>query len=258
MMETDNLPLILMYHSITKTQSDVPPNREEGAELYDVSVENFRQQLKWLKDAGYTSTLNPHKPNPADKEVVFTFDDGELNNLTQAMPLLKEFGFSGYFFIIGKRVGKSGYLNWPQIKELHKEGMAIGSHGLSHEILTNLLPTQAQEELRGSKVYLERNLNVAVDSLSIPRGFCNNKIIKMAYQLGYQNVFISDKPRKLTESCFSRIAVKGSWDMKRFIMACQGKTPYAEGISNKIRDFVKTVLGEEGYNQLRKLLVNAP
>jgi len=33
--------------------------------------------------------------------------------------------------------------------------MVIGSHGFSHEVLTSLLDTQIEEELRASKKYLE-------------------------------------------------------------------------------------------------------
>lgn len=244
--------LILMYHSIIETPADIPPNREEGAELYDVNVNTFRQQIQWLKEAGYTTSLDP-KESP--QTVVITFDDGELNNLTRALPALKEAGYQTYFFIIGKRVGLKGYMDWPEITKLHQEGMVIGSHGLSHEILTNLLPTQAEEELRASKVYLERNLDITVDSLSIPRGFCNDDIIAMAYRLGYKKIFVSDKPEKITQSCFGRVAVKGTWDLKRFMMACNGQTPRQEIIFNSIKNAAKFILREEGYNQVRKILV---
>ena len=74
-----------------------------------------------------------------------------MNNCTVALPLLKEFGFTGHFFLIAKRIGKDGYMGWEQIRRLNAEGMIIGSHGFSHEILTNLLDTQIQEELSASK-----------------------------------------------------------------------------------------------------------
>lgn len=255
-MSDEQTPLILMYHSIIATPSDAPAQREEGADLYDVNTNTFKEQLAWLKKNGYKSTFDTsQKKDGHFHHVILTFDDGELNNLTRALPILEEAGFKAYFFIIGKRVGKPGYLNWADIQKLLNAGMIVGSHGLSHEILTNLLETQAYEELRASKVFLERNLNITVDSLSIPRGFCNNKIIGMAHQLGYKNIFISDKPKNLTQPCFSRLAVKGSWDIHRFAKGCRGEIPKMEFVAGKIKGALKLILKEEGYNQLRNLLV---
>ena len=104
-------------------------------------------------------------------------------------------------------------MGWDELRELHDSGMVIGSHGFSHEILTNLLDTQIEEELKASKRYLEYNLKIPVDTLSIPRGFCNEKIIQMAYNVGYKVVFISGKPKVLKTLCFSRVGVKATWSL---------------------------------------------
>ena len=66
---------------------------------------------------------------------------------------------------IVKRIGKPGYMTWEQIKTLHEAGHIIGSHGLSHEILTNLNDIQIEEELAASKKTLERNLEIEVNTL---------------------------------------------------------------------------------------------
>jgi len=236
-----------MYHGILSgPPHTVPPNRETGAEIYDISLENFKAQMGWLKDKGYA---------PQSRDLIITFDDGELNNFQYALPVLKDFGWKAYFFIIVKRIGKNGYMGWEEIKELHRAGMIIGSHGLTHEILTNLLDSQMEEELKASKQNLERNLGVPIDSISIPRGFCNDKVIDTAYRLGYKTVFISERPAGLKSGCFSRVAVKSNWPLKRFDMALKGKAPVLESLGNTFKKILKTILRESGYNWVRGVMI---
>jgi peptidoglycan/xylan/chitin deacetylase (PgdA/CDA1 family) len=249
-------PSVLMYHGILGPLPTIPPNRGTGAELYYITLDNFKAQMKWLKDNGYAPTLFDNTKNLLEpKPVIITFDDGEMNNFQDALPVLNKFGWKAYFFIIIKRIGEEGYMGWKELKELHKAGMVIGSHGLTHEILTNLLDSQMEEELRASKQNLERNLGIAIDTISIPRGFCNDKIIETAYRLGYKTIFISERPAGLKSGCLSRIAVKSNWSLNRFDLALKGKTPLAEQGGDVIKKTLKTLLRESGYNWVRNVLI---
>lgn len=249
-------PIVLMYHGIVAPQTPAPREREAGADLYDVTAENFRAQLSWLKGHLYrTVTIRKNLDAFSTKEILLTFDDGEMNNCTVAMPLLKEFGFVGHFFLITKRIGKDGYMGWEQIHQLNAQGMIIGSHGFSHEILTNLLDTQIQEELSASKKHLERNLGVPVESISIPRGFCNEKIIRMAGEAGYRYIFVSEKPAGVGMKCFSRVAVKSNWTIDRFAQAMQGTAPLKEKILVSCKNGIKKILGGPVYDWVRRMML---
>ncbi len=249
-------PTVLMYHGVIAAHAPLPKEREAGADLYDVSAENFRAQLSWLKEHLYRSvTIHKNLDAFSTKETLLTFDDGEMNNYTVALPLLKEFGFAGHFFLIAKRVGKEGYMGWEHIRQLQSDGMVIGSHGFSHEILTNLLDTQIQEELTASKKYLERNLGLPIESISIPRGFCDDKIIRMAREAGYRYIFMSEKPDGLATNCFGRIAVKSSWTIDRFAQAMQGTAPIKEKILVSCKNGVKKVLGGSAYDWIRRMML---
>ncbi|OGX43600.1 MAG: hypothetical protein A3G91_02095 [Omnitrophica WOR_2 bacterium RIFCSPLOWO2_12_FULL_50_9] len=238
-------PVVLMYHGIVSRTSASPPEREAGAGFYDVTAENFRAQMEYLKTNGCT----------AQRDVILTFDDGEMNNFEEALPMLKEFGFTGYFFIIAQRVGRQGYMGWEELRALHEAGMVIGSHGFSHEILTNLQDTQIQEELAASKKYLERNLEIAVESLSVPRGFCNDKILQMAYKAGYKSIFISERPAGFKSACLSRIAVKSHWLLRRFIQAMDGRTPAGERIFEFSKNGFKQIGGGALYDWMRRMML---
>src|SRR3989338_1829059 len=131
-------PLALMYHGIIGKTTIVPPLREEGADLYDISVENFSRQIEWLHNNHYMSVACGQADSPeTTKKIILTFDDGEENNYIEALPILIQHRFRAYFFITVGRVGKDGYMDWPKLHALHQAGMTIGSHGLSHEILTD-------------------------------------------------------------------------------------------------------------------------
>ena len=249
-------PIVLMYHGIVTPQAPAPKERETGADLYDVSEKNFRAQLSWLKEHLYrTVTIHKNLDAFSTKEILLTFDDGEMNNYSVALPLLKEFGFAGHFFLIAKRIGKEGYMGWEQLRQLNADGMIIGSHGFSHEILTNLLDTQLQEELSASKKHLERNLGIPIESISIPRGFCNEKIVRMASEAGYRYIFVSEKPDGGGTNCLSRVAVKSNWTIDRFAQAMQGAAPIKEKIFASCKNGIKKIVGGSVYDWIRRMML---
>lgn len=245
---------ILMYHGIVNGKCPLPDDRETGADLYDLPAEQFELHMAYLKNSGY-SIINVAQTPHGENSIVITFDDGELNNFEVALPILKKYGYVAYFFIIVGRVGRKGYMTWDQIKSLHNQGMVIGSHGLSHQILTSLMASQIDEELRASKRTIEVNLNIAIDTLSIPRGFCNDALIQKAYELGYKTIFISDRPDDLKSPCLSRIAVKDNWTVKHLGHALSGKRTMGETFFLSIKKGIKNLLKEDIYNKVRSILI---
>lgn len=251
-MNKNNLR-VLMYHGITTNEIFLPEQREVGAEIYDVKHKEFVEQVDWLKANGYS--VDKIDESKEAKSIVMTFDDGEMNNFSHALPILHEKKFKAYFFIIVKRVGKQGYMGLDELKALIDAGMVVGSHGLSHEILTDLNETQIEQELMASKKYLERNLGVRITTLSIPRGFCNDQVLDMAYKAGYETVFISERPKDLEAECFSRVPVKSHWNLNRFEKAVRGKVPLLERFSEMLKNIVIKLFRESGYNHFRNFLI---
>ena len=220
---------ILAYHSIGNEGSG-----EVGSELYCVSVDNFRAQVEYISVYGVRCTVYGW-------DVKLTFDDGLLNNYTHAYPILREFGLKAYFFILAGKVGKNGYMNWQQIKELQSAGMIIGSHGITHRILTGLKSKDLNYELKESKKILEETLACNIDSLSIPRGFCNKKIIAKAREIGYKTIFTSD----------NRIAVKADWTLEKFVSVLNNGYSLGDKAVELAKNASKRVLGAKTYDKLR-------
>lgn len=123
---------IIMYHSITKGRS---VNKK-----VQITVTEFENDLKYLKDNGYTtivmddliSYVNKKKTLPK-KPILLTFDDGNYSDYCYLFPLLKKYNMKAVFSIIGKptdNYSKEGrkdinYPNvtWTQINEMLKSGL---------------------------------------------------------------------------------------------------------------------------------------
>jgi peptidoglycan/xylan/chitin deacetylase (PgdA/CDA1 family) len=228
---------VLAYHSIGDSVAEV------GAKLYCVPEEVFRRQMEYLCK---TQVTRAQERKAQETWVELTFDDGDITNYTKALPILREFGVKASFFIIGEWVGASGYMNWREIKELKDHGMTIGSHGMTHRILTGLNDKDLDYELRESKRLLEKNLGCGIDKLSIPRGFCSAKIIEKAKEIGYKTIFTSD----------NRIVVRSDWDMERFIRAVNGRHTVSEKVGGLIKRLSKRLLGARSYDIMRTKILN--
>ena len=128
---------ILMYHYV----SVPPPDADKYRLDLSVAPKNFEAQLQYLAENGYTpinlyelhAYLRSGRPLPP-KSVVLTFDDGYMDNYTEAFPLLKKYKMTGTFFVVSDFASSSNpaYMRWPQIKEMSDAGMNIESHSRAH------------------------------------------------------------------------------------------------------------------------------
>ncbi len=120
------LPVIL-YHSVLPEEYCSKP-----AYRYETPLEDFRAQMQYLYDNGYTSIDSKQlvsflyeKKDLPPKSILITFDDGFLNNLEFAYPILKEFGFHAVEYVITSYVGEQEELFQPGTKQfISREGMA--------------------------------------------------------------------------------------------------------------------------------------
>ncbi len=181
---------VLYYHSI---------EYEKGNELR-LPKEKFREQMKFLKENGYTTlTMNElydflahDKPVP-DKSVVITFDDGYRDNYENAFPILKEFGFKATIFIITSTIDKEeDFLTSNQLKEMERYGIDIESHTVNHDKLDRLSYDKQLYTLKNSKEFLEKLLNRKIYYFAYPYGEWNENTIKALKNAGYKMAFTTE------------------------------------------------------------------
>ena len=129
------------------------------------------------------------------KSVVLTFDDGYENFLILAYPILRCYGFNATVFLITDFVGKRSdrkfekgvpFLNWEQVKSLHKVGVSFGSHTCTHPDLPQLSDKQVWDELVSSKECIEDRLGERVELLAYPHGHSNPGIQQIAQAVRYE------------------------------------------------------------------------
>jgi peptidoglycan/xylan/chitin deacetylase (PgdA/CDA1 family) len=173
-----------MYHRL----ADHPSDPEEGD--YVLPVELFARQLDLLASENRPVFLPSASATAAPGgSVVLTFDDGCDSDVREALPLLRAHGFRAAFFVNPGRLGRPGYLTWPQVIALAEAGMAVGSHGLDHRLLDDLPDDELLRDLAVSKEALEQHLGRGVEWLSLPGGSGGIRAWRAARGLGYKMVF---------------------------------------------------------------------
>jgi peptidoglycan/xylan/chitin deacetylase (PgdA/CDA1 family) len=166
---------ILMYHHISLPLTQSPLDQSLA-----VHPEMFKAHLDYLKAQGFHSiTFNQlfnalYYGGPLPKKpIILTFDDGYDDGYKNAYPMLKEHGFSGMFYIITGKVGWQGQATWPQLREMLRNGMQMGSHTINHVDLGQVLQVsqaQAQMELQVSQSTMQKNLGIPIQQFCYPSG----------------------------------------------------------------------------------------
>ena len=107
----------------------------------NINMEVFKKQIEIIKKNNINFN-NPDNFNnnfdlkKSKKEILITIDDAFTSFYENAWPFLKREKIPFILFVSTQPVGKSGYMNWSQIKEVEKEEFAfIGNHSHSHEYL---------------------------------------------------------------------------------------------------------------------------
>lgn len=86
-------------------------------------------------------------------------------------------------------IQRSHLMNWDNIKEMSSNHMAIGSHSLSHRVLSTLPEFTQEQELRESKSLIENKIGKEVKVIAYPCGgykHYSRKTMDIAESVGYQ------------------------------------------------------------------------
>lgn len=130
--------------------------------------------------------------------VAITFDDGYENFYQYAYPILKKYQFPAMVYIVsGELSGRSEWLkedghqpqplmSREQIREVHANGIEIGSHSVTHPRLAQLDADVCLQELQQSKQDLEELLGDTVDHICYPYGSFSEEVGQQAAKAGYR------------------------------------------------------------------------
>jgi peptidoglycan/xylan/chitin deacetylase (PgdA/CDA1 family) len=222
---------ILMYHHIDQPGAGADAVRRD----LSVSPVDFKAQINYLVTNGYhaitlaefSQALESGGQVPV-KSVVLTFDDGYLDNYTNALPILRDAGFRGTFFLITDFVGWGEYMSWDQARTLVAVGMDIEAHTLDHPDLTTLSPERLARQLSECRATLASQLGVTARYLSYPSGRYNWAVIRASAQAGYlAAVTTAYGDTHLAGNSFemSRVRVHGGQSLPSFASIVGGPAP---------------------------------
>jgi peptidoglycan/xylan/chitin deacetylase (PgdA/CDA1 family) len=76
-------------------------------------------------------------------------------------------------------------LSWDNVREMHNNGFEIGSHSVTHWILTRISADQLEHELVQSKRTIESELKEPIQGFSYPNGDYSDHVIDLLQNAGY-------------------------------------------------------------------------
>jgi len=177
-------PAILMYHQIT----------EENAKTSALVVDPFyfEKQMQFLKEHHYNvlpleefiAQLKTRKRLPF-KTVTLTLDDGNLDNYTNAYPILKKYNLPATIFLVTNWIEKPHFLTWKQIQEMEQNNIRFGNHTLHHAHLPSLSFEEAKKEIIENKIVLNTHLQHPLPIVCYPFGGYTVSIQNFLKENGY-------------------------------------------------------------------------
>lgn len=187
--------VVLQYHHV----SDTTPASTS------ISVEMFRVHMNYLTNNQYkvlplSEVIEQLKQGKTfePKTLAITFDDGYLNVLTNADPILKQHGFVYSIFISPTEISKKrgNMLNWLQITNLAANGVEIANHSSEHLHLNRRLPDETLEQwqLRITKDIEQAQSQIVSHTLqdhkllAYPYGEYNTELQALITKLGYVGI----------------------------------------------------------------------
>ncbi len=164
--EFDKGIIALMYHRFD----------EHKYPSTNIKMNIFKEQINIIENKKinflhpknlYEEILKPNKV----KKILLTIDDGFQSFYENAWPYLKEKNIPFILFIATADVGKNGYMNWKQIKDVLKSGLVvIGNHSHTHNYLVDEKKENIITDLEKSINLFKKNLGYSPEYFSYPFG----------------------------------------------------------------------------------------
>lgn len=164
---------------------------EPGEDRYWISSDEFHRILDEIASW----------PN-----VGISFDDGNSSDIEIGLPALWDRGLTAIFFVLAGRFGAPGSLGEADVVELHRRGMAIGTHGMDHIPWRRMPRTIRDRELILARQQIADVSGVDIVDAALPLGQYDRRLLSDLKKLGYVAVHTSDR----------RAARPGAWIQPRF------------------------------------------
>ena len=215
---------VLTYHSIAESANggDTVPPKLLASHLRFL----FRRGWQPLEPEAFGDGTSVRLAPGRSRGFLVTFDDGYVDTLDAALPVLQTFNVRGIVFVTTDYVGRTDEFNgpggirksmltWDQIRRLHRAGMHIGSHACSHRHLARLSRKEAEREIVESKARLEAAISSPVSYFAYPYGKSSPEVERLIAAAGYRAAFAGPGSMQAPYR-IHRVAVGGADSILRF------------------------------------------
>jgi len=125
---------------------------------------------------------------------------------------------------------------WDQLREMESAGIEIGSHTVTHPVLTRVTPDRLRHELEESRGRLEGMLGHPVTSFCYPNGAYDRTVRDAVARAGYRVAVTSDDG--LNDATIDPLAIRRIQNEEQNLTHFQQSTSGFEEAKNKLRSAV--------------------
>ena len=148
------------------------------------------EDAMWVGVDGFAEIVEAAHEHP--REVLFTFDDGNESDFTQALPVLQRFDERGEFFVIAGRIDTPGSLSSEQVHGLSEAGQRVGTHGMQHKRWREVsAPDEVEAELVGAADLIAGTTGRPVTHAACPNGSYDRRVLRLL-KARYSTVYTVD------------------------------------------------------------------
>ncbi|WP_377640277.1 polysaccharide deacetylase family protein [Oryzobacter terrae] len=245
---------VLMYHLVS--DEPVPASFSR----WRVTPQVFRRQVETLRRLRFSTVtagdldraLRGERPLPP-RPVHITFDDGYVDCLRHAAPILQGAGMTATMYVVAGLVG--GRSRWMAdegvdlplldragLRELEQAGVECQSHSLTHPRLATRPDAEVADELVRSREVLEDVTGHPVTSLAYPHGSYDDRVRAIAGESGYTTAYTTQPGKALGSDdllALPRVKVDGRDRHATFV----ARVVTGQHVGARVRGLVRTPEG---------------
>jgi poly-beta-1,6-N-acetyl-D-glucosamine N-deacetylase len=142
----------------------------------NIQIDVFKDHLEIIRKSKYNfynpkDFINNFNIPKKQKKILLTIDDGFESFYKEAWPILKKNKIPFILFVSTEPIGKNGYMNWSQIKEIDKfEFVMIGHHSHTHDYLIDKTNEEFISDIKKANSLFLKNLGYVPTLFSYPFG----------------------------------------------------------------------------------------
>ena len=128
------------------------------------------------------------KSSSSAKRIALTFDDGpSRRNTEEILSILREYGVSATFFVIGENAAKDP----ERIRMIFDAGHEIGNHTYTHAYISKISEDALRREIQKTEDVLQEITGERPKVFRPPGGYYNDASLQIVEDMGYRSVLWS-------------------------------------------------------------------